>query len=131
MLFRSNASRGGYKTIYDPCPEGYRVPDYHYLSGLTDDKRIAGESAKGVKFKVDDSENYAVYPLPGTLSVGEIDGSTGLFYYNFRGYYWTSTLTSTAAVSFLYNTTGVYTSSFANMVSVRPAAANIRCMKIE
>ena len=127
----ANASKGGYKTIYDPCPEGYRVPDYHYLSGLTDDKRVAGESAKGVKFKVDDSENYAVYPLPGTLSVGEIDGSTGLFYYNFRGYYWTSTLTSTAAVSFLYNTTGVYTSTFSNMVSVRPAAANIRCMKIE
>ena len=127
----ANASKGGYKTIYDPCPAGYRVPDYHYLSGLTDDKRVAGESAKGVKFKVDDSENYAVYPLPGTLSVGEIDGSTGLFYYNFRGYYWTSTLTSTAAVSFLYNTTNVYTSTFSNMVSVRPAAANIRCMKIE
>lgn len=127
----ANASKGGYKTIYDPCPAGYRVPDYHYLSGLTNDNRVEGAANEGCKFNIDGTENYAVYPLPGTLSVGKSDDATGLFYYNYRGYYWTTTLTSTAAVMFLYNSTNVYTNTFTNMVGVRPAAANIRCMKIQ
>ena len=122
-----NASKGGYKTIYDPCPAGYRVPDYYYFTGLTAENGT-GESGKGVKFTVADGVE-AVYPLPGTLSVEYKD--KGAFYYNYRGFYWTTALTDNAAIGFLYSYDTFHTSSLGSRTCVRPAAANIRCMKIE
>ena len=127
-LEECNASKGGYKTIYDPCPEGYRVPDYYYFTGLTSENGVA-ESGKGVKFTVANGVE-AVYPLPGTLSVGNT-GDKGVFYYNYRGFYWTTTLTNDSAVGFLYSSTVFHTTSLGSRTCVRPAAANIRCMKIE
>ena len=122
------ASKGGYKTIYDPCPEGYRVPDYYYFTGLTSENGV-GESGKGVKFTVANGVE-AVYPLPGTLSVGNT-GDKGVFYYNYRGFYWTTALTDKAAIGFLYSSDTFHTSSLGSRTCVRPAAANIRCMKIQ
>ena len=126
-----NASKGGYKTIYDPCPAGYRVPDYYYFTGLTADNGV-GESGKGVKFTVAEGVE-AVYPLPGTLSVGDYNGTIGkgAFYYNYRGFYWTTALTDNSAIGFLYSSDTFHTSSFGSRTCVRPAAANIRCMKIQ
>lgn len=118
-------SKGGYKTIYDPCPAGYRVPDYYYFTGLTA-ANGTGVSGKGVKFTVADGVE-AVYPLPGTLSVKD----KGAFYYNYRGFYWTTALTDKAAIGFLYSFDTFHTSSLGSRTCVRPAAANIRCMKIE
>ena len=119
------ASKGGYKTIYDPCPAGYRVPDYYYFTGLTTNNGT-GVSGKGVKFTVADGVE-AVYPLPGTLSVKD----KGAFYYNYRGFYWTTALTDNEAIGFLYSYNTFHTSSLGSRTCVRPAAANIRCMKIE
>lgn len=119
------ASKGGYKTIYDPCPAGYRVPDYYYFTGLTA-ANGTGVSGKGVKFTVADGVE-AVYPLPGTLSVKD----KGAFYYNYRGFYWTTALTDKAAIGFLYSYDTFHTSSLGSRTCVRPAAANIRCMKIQ
>ena len=119
------ASKGGYKTIYDPCPAGYRVPDYYYFTGLTT-ANGTGVSGKGVKFTVADGVE-AVYPLPGTLSVKD----KGAFYYNYRGFYWTTALTDNEAIGFLYSYNTFHTSSLGSRTCVRPAAANIRCMKIE
>ena len=126
-----NDSRGGYKTIYDPCPAGYRVPDYYYFTGLTATNGV-GESGKGVKFTVAEGVE-AVYPLPGTLSVGDYNGTIGkgAFYYNYRGFYWTTALTDNAAIGFLYSYNTFHTSKLGSRTCVRPAAANIRCMKIE
>lgn len=121
-------SKGGYKTIYDPCPAGYRVPDYYYFTGLTSENGV-GESGKGVKFTVANGVE-AVYPLPGTLSVGNT-GDKGVFYYNYRGFYWTTALTDKAAIGFLYSSDTFHTSSLGSRTCVRPAAANIRCMKIQ
>ena len=125
-----NASKGGYKTIYDPCPAGYRVPDYYYFTGLTATNGV-GESGKGVKFTVAEGVE-AVYPLPGTLSVGDYNGTIGkgVFRYNYRGFYWTTALTDNSAIGFLYSYETFHTSSFSSRTCVRPAAANIRCMKI-
>ena len=121
-------SKGGYKTIYDPCPAGYRVPDYYYFTGLTSENGV-GESGMGVKFTVANGVE-AVYPLPGTLSVGNT-GDKGVFYYNYRGFYWTTALTDKAAIGFLYSSDTFHTSSLGSRTCVRPAAANIRCMKIQ
>ena len=126
-----NKSKGGYKTIYDPCPAGYRVPDYYYFTGLTTNNGT-GVSGKGVKFTVADGVE-AVYPLPGTLSVGTYNSvvGKGAFYYNYRGFYWTTALTNNEAIGFLYSYNTFHTSSLGSRTCVRPAAANIRCMKIE
>lgn len=125
------ASKGGYKTIYDPCPAGYRVPDYYYFTGLTTENGV-GESGKGVKFTVADGVE-AVYPLPGTLSVGTYNSvvGKGVFHYNYRGFYWTTALTDNAAIGFLYSYNTFHTSSLGSRTCVRPAAANIRCLKIQ
>jgi hypothetical protein len=126
-----NASKGGYKTIYDPCPAGYRVPDYYYFTGLTSANGV-GVSGKGVKFNVAEGVE-AVYPFPGTLSVGAYNGTIGkgVFYYNYRGFYWTTTLTKDSAIGFLYSADTFHTSSLGSRTCVRPAAANIRCLKIQ
>lgn len=126
-----NASMGGYKTIYDPCPAGYRVPDYYYFTGLTAENG-KGVSGKGVKFTVAEGVE-AVYPLPGTLSVGTYGDTNGkgAFRYNYSGFYWTTALTNDSAIGFLYSSSTFHTNTLGSRTCVRPAAANIRCMKIE
>ena len=123
-----NAAKDGYKTIYDPCPSGYRVPDYFYFTGLGTSVNGTGESAKGIKFYYAESSDtkYTVYPLPGTLNTeGE-----GIFHYGYTGSYWTTTLTDNSAIGFIYSSSVFHTTSIGSRTVRRPAAANIRCMKI-
>lgn len=124
-----NAAKSGYKTIYDPCPKGYRVPDYYYTTGIANGASVTSVATAGLKLaKVEyDSGKYTYYYLPGTLNLrGE-----GVCNYNNRGYYWTSTLTPNRAAAYLYNTGTIHTNSLSNRTVVRSAACNIRCMKIQ
>ena len=124
-----NAAKDGYKTIYDPCPSGYRVPDYFYFTGLGTAAEGTGDSAKGIKFYYAASSDtkYTVYPLPGTLNTeGE-----GIFHYGYTGSYWTTTLTDNSAIGFIYSSSTFHTSTIGSRTVRRPAAANIRCLKIQ
>ena len=49
-----NRNLRGHKTIYDPCPEGYRVPDYDALCRISERKHLAE-----IKFTTSD-KRYAV-----------------------------------------------------------------------
>lgn len=130
-IAEAKAAKGGYKTIYDPCPEGYRVPDYHYFSGLTTENGTT-ESDAGWNFDYDGTDDVAYYPNPGYLNMGDVEGTKGgVMYYNKRAYYWTTTLTSNRAAGFLVGNGSIYPSKDANIAMARPAACNIRCLKIE
>ena len=123
-----NSAKDGYKTIYDPCPEGYRVPDYYYTTGIGNGANVKAVTANDLKHaKVEyAAESYSYYYLPGTLNLrGE-----GVCNYNDKGFYWTSTLTQNRAVGFLWNTSTFHTQTLGSRTVVRPAACNIRCMKI-
>lgn len=123
-----NSAKDGYKTIYDPCPDGYRVPDYYYTTGVGSDATVSGVASNSLKLaKVEYATgNYTYYYLPGTLNLrGE-----GVCNYNDKGFYWTSTLTQNRAVGFLWNTSTFHTQTLGSRTVVRPAACNIRCMKI-
>ena len=119
-----NRAKDGYKTIYDPCPDGYRVPDYYYTTGIGS-VGVTNNSLKLAKVEYA-TENYTYYYLPGTLNLrGE-----GVCNYNDKGFYWTSTLTKNRAVGFLWDTKTFHTTTLGSRTVVRPAACNIRCMKI-
>ena len=123
-----NRAKDGYKTIYDPCPDGYRVPDYYYTTGIGSDATVSGVESNSLKLaKVEYATgNNTYYYLPGTLNLrGE-----GVCNYNDKGFYWTSTLTKNRAVGFLWDTSTFHTTTLGSRTVVRPAACNIRCMKI-
>ena len=69
---------GKYKTIYDPCPAGYRVPGKEALVNIITLESYKKDSIKGeIKFN-----NDLLIPLSG------IKYSDGIFYKNERGVFW-------------------------------------------
>ena len=71
---------GKNKTIYDPCPAGYKVPEKETVENLLKCE-YKKDSIKGeIKFN-----NYLLIPLSG------IKYSDGIFYKDIRGVYWCCT----------------------------------------
>lgn len=89
-LLENGARRKGAKSIYDPCPPGYRVPDAdvyaifssngslggidtHVIHGTVNDYRVptdykgnaGGSWIVGLNFLYDDAGNYSWYPAAG------------------------------------------------------------------
>lgn len=92
---------GGSKTVWDPCPEGYRVPDTGVFATL------GGQAPDGEGFE----------------ALGYLSGDSG--YHPTEPLYWTSTPTGAAGYSLFINTTPVYMQSSDR----RYIAAPIRCVK--
>ena len=67
---------GFVKTVYDPCPEGYMVPQLYHFSGLG--IQNTARQAYGVRLVYNgNNEEYAYYPLPGVfLATDEIVSGT-------------------------------------------------------
>ena len=58
--------KGFVKTVYDPCPEGYMVPQLYHFSGLG--IQNTSRQAYGVRLVYNgNNEEYAYYPLPGVF----------------------------------------------------------------
>ena len=146
------AAKGGYKTIYDPCPEGYKVPDMYYFSGLSSASGGNGMQMKdkGIIFSIagadlpdafpadgkDVSDDYAFYPNPGYLNQGTVlvDGietSKGVILFNKRGYYWTTTNFNSGAAVFSLGNSGTWANEYSSHKMSLGSANNIRCMKIQ
>ena len=146
------AAKGGYKTIYDPCPKGYKVPDMYYFSGLSSASGGNGmqKTDKGLIFSIagtdlpetfpednkDVSDDYAYYPNPGylnqgTVLVGETATSKGVILFNKRGYYWTTTNFSSGAAVFCLGNSGTWATNYTSHKMSLGSANNIRCLKIQ
>lgn len=105
-----------HKSIFDPCPEGWRVPN----------SRISWDKLNSTNFSVDYISYSRIY-LPANLSYpmgGDYNFGGVLSAPSQNGHYWSSIIDDVNAMEFNFN---------AGLVGVLPAARaaghNIRCVK--
>lgn len=113
------------KTIYDPCPSGWRVPDggdsgVWANTGLED--TVYDETNQGVLLPSPYSTPAAWYPAAGQASVN----AGTVFNVGGGGYYWSVTPFDNQAYSFIINTDGQTSQSEV----WRAAGKSVRCLKI-
>lgn len=110
------------KTIYDPCPVGWKVPDGYFWENAGVDKTTFDSTNKGYSFPL--SSGTAWYPLAGYMSSYE---SAVLKLTSSYGYY----LTYQPQVS---DHNAIYMITSSSQVTTRAAnarsfASSVRCMK--
>lgn len=82
-------SSTGYKTIYDPCPEGYRVPDT-YVAYLVKNNAERWEIPNGVKYGQEEgvlNEDSPFYPSGASVLAYPLGNGT-YDYWPFAGAHW-------------------------------------------
>lgn len=90
-----NRNIKGHKTIYDPCPEGYRVPDYDALYLVNTKKALAEKefSTSDKRYSLQHSGNHLDMPCPfsdmSAFAIEKEDG--GYDYWLYHGLLWGST----------------------------------------
>ena len=109
------------KTVYDPCPEGYCVPDQNCYQGFIFTSKTECDNNYGHLFVIDDSQT-SYFPTGGYLD----RGANKIAYQEYRGYQWTSNPGTTGAYYFYYNNANL---NFTGLD--RASAASVRCVRIE
>lgn len=109
------------KTVYDPCPEGYCVPDQNCYLGFTFTSKTECDNNYGHLFVIDGSQT-SYFPTGGYLD----KGANKIAYQEYRGYQWTSNPGTTGAYYFYYNNANL---NFTGMD--RASAASVRCVRME
>lgn len=132
---------GDVKTVYDPCPEGYRVPGnapYEYLVGRSENAVAAIKSTcatnLGYLFTVADGVT-SYFPLCGILGpVNTSENYTAaavgyMIMVEYRGYCWTNGSNGTAGNALYYNNSSITlkTDTTYGMENSR----GLRCQKIK
>lgn len=128
---------GCVKTVYDPCPEGYMVPQGWHFSGLTISKTARTGFGAILKY---DGENECYYSIPGVFAVnvdvvaGETKINTGtIARAGYDGRYHVSNpfgTTGWASSYFKISATSAGTISLGNNYGAEANACSVRCMKI-
>ncbi|MDY2706784.1 MAG: Ig-like domain-containing protein [Candidatus Cryptobacteroides sp.] len=112
------------KTVYDPCPAGWRVPDGG-TGGIWKNAGFANTSFdsanRGISFSISSPET-TWYPASGYLNYGDgVLGRSGLY-----GYYWSVTPDSRdSACNLVFNFGGVNPASG----SYRSSGFSVRCLQ--
>ena len=136
------------KTIYDPCPKGYKVPDYAAFEEFDSDKAPAVHvsnvgylfgTSSTVTLSADsyDPSTMAYFPNSGFLLQGTMEGKTHTYatnhMYTYRAFYWTTTPTSSYIRVFPGGATGCHVTTDGGKVfeASMGSANNIRCLKIQ
>jgi len=123
---RNNALWSEQKTIYDPCPPGWKVPDGRYdgIWSVSDSDKVAIQANRGGYITTSISSTL-FFPASGyrASTDGSISGEGVV------GYYWTTTTDSQFAnvsyISFVYNQANFYTYSTGWK---RAQAHSVRCV---
>ena len=119
------------KTVYDPCPAGYKVPALGYLSTIgelnTKSNAVAG---KGYNMSTGTSNIF--FPYSGYVRVSKTTKAND--YQSYRGYLWTvnNRSDSQGAYIFWYNADGIQAnknSIGANIYTYCGDALPVRCIK--
>lgn len=111
----------GVKTVFDPCPEGYRVPEGIVFSGLTDKDKGNCNAQYGYMFDCDGAGTTNYFP-----TVGYLNKSTDrMMYLEYRAYLWSNVPGGTGCYYFYYNNSNLNYEELD-----RAAGLGIRCMKI-
>ena len=119
------------KTIYDPCPVGYRMPPEDVWYGFTDGgnsqyvtesdvSNVTGEN--GWSFYCNSASETTWYPVNGYYThVGSLSSSS-------YGYYWSADKNGGSPYNFYFRSDGYV---YQNHTSNTYCAYNVRCMKDE
>ena len=108
-----NRNIKGHKTIYDPCPEGYRVPDYGALCNINDRKHLAEivftSSDKRYDLQNDPAVNHLELPCPfsdmSAFAIMKTDGNYDYWLYHgnlWADSGWTNATTDANKASYCY-----------------------------
>lgn len=120
------AVKGGVKTVYDPCPAGYKVPELYYYKAIASDSDNAfnkAESDSNYGYLFDTGNSIDSYwPTTGYLD----NAADNMLYSGYRAYVWSSIGAGDNAWYFYYNNAGVKMS-----YAVRAKAKAVRCLKIQ
>jgi hypothetical protein len=128
LEYRNNALWGNadgithnVKTVYDPSPAGYCIPDFECFSGLEFTSKAECDANYGMNLKIDGT-NTSFFP-----TAGYYDGKTNKLYYGeYRGYLWTNTVGTTGVWYLYYNNTSVKKNGMNRILTTAT-----RCVKLE
>ena len=120
----------GVKTAYDPCPEGYRVPDASQLNALTElnNGKLAGNTRDqyyGYRFNTGVTTNY--FPAAGYVDSAKADAGA-LAYEGYWGLYWSSCASGQNS-SAMYAQAGGSVAMTTGGTGIRGRLMSVRCLK--
>lgn len=119
--FPASANDLGHKTIYDPCPAGWRIPHGYVFSNVSGNIEYLGN---GVNFRYDGINNTY---LP---SAGHIRNDNGTIRYTGSyGYYWTGAIGSAKTSKGYYLKLATGTPAVTNSSEGKSYGFSVRCMK--
>lgn len=117
----NNAGGTGVKTIYDPCPEGYRVADpVCYSMGWKKDKAFC-DANYGYEFVTDGGTSKTHFHTSGYLSTA----ANAMEYLEYRGAIWTNAPVGGKGLRFYFNNADVKNTDGMPFTNGLP----VRCMK--
>jgi uncharacterized protein (TIGR02145 family) len=129
---RNDILWGAVKTVYDPCPIGWRVPGKDFWVGL--DTKKAGTSTSNLwddfsLFPWSDNTKFIGRTISGVTgsypASGIRNGSAGGFsYVGVSGYYWSSAVNGSDGYYLCFNSGSVYPA-----ISNRGNGFSVRCVK--
>ncbi len=126
VIFMPDDSWQSEKTVYDPCPNGWRVPDGGedgVWSKAAWTNFIYDNTNKGLLFDLDTMHSSAWYPFSGQRD------TNGTYNNIHNGHYWSCTYrTSNFGACFLYFQSSYYA---ANQEASRYCGKSVRCYKID
>ena len=119
------------KTVFDPCPEGYKVPALVYLTSIGDkNTKSAAVSGKGYNMSTGSSTTF--FPYGGYVRVCKTERAND--YQMYRGYIWTAINRSDTQGVYLfrYNQDGIQINTDkigASIYTYCGDALPVRCIK--
>jgi hypothetical protein len=119
------------KTVYDPCPAGYKVPALGYLSSIGS-LNTKSNAVSGKGYDMSTGTSTIFFPYSGYVRVSKTTKSND--YQSYRGYLWTvnNRSDSQGAYIFWYNADGIQAnknSTGANIYTYCGDALPVRCIK--
>jgi hypothetical protein len=119
------------KTVYDPCPAGYKVPALGYLSSIGS-LNTKSNAVSGKGYNMSTGASTIFFPYSGYVRVSKTTKSND--YQSYRGYLWTvnNRSDSQGAYIFWYNADGIQAnknSTGANIYTYCGDALPVRCIK--
>ena len=121
-LLWGGAKEGSVKTVYDPCPAGYRVPDARHFAEMKSTSSAECNANYGMLLAVNGEDTKSYFPTSGYLEANK----NITMYLEYRGYMWLNAGGATAENRFYFNNAGV---NIKNESHAKGMA--VRCVKTE